>query len=254
MHVQADTAFLVTLMLVSIRIGAVLLLTPLFAVGDVPVRIRVIIALGLSLLLVTALPIDATRAPLSVGALAEAALLELVTGGLLAFGVTAAFAAFLFGGRILDFQLGFGVAGLIDPTTRTESPLMGSLLQMMAVTTFFLVNGHHLLIRGLAASLERIPPGLPGAGAGSAPIVAQFGVMFAYGFAVVAPAVLTLLLVDVGMAIAARTMPQVNMFILGIPIKVLVGLSVLVVSLRTMGPLLERTFTTIFTYWDAVIR
>ena len=252
MEFRVDSAFLVTVILVSIRIGAVLLLTPLFAAGGVPVRIRVLITLALSLLLVVAVPIDAARVPLSVGALAEAALLEVATGGLLAFGVFAAFAAFLFGGRILDFQLGFGVAGLIDPATRTQAPLLGTVLNMMAVTTFFLVNGHHLLIRGLAASLERIPPGQALASFDSGRLVAQFGVMFAYGFAVVAPAVLTLLLVDAGLAVAARTMPQVNMFILGIPIKVLVGLSVLAVSLQYAGPLLERIYTTIFTYWDAV--
>src|SRR5262245_51332842 len=194
MDFRADTAFILTALLVSIRIGAVLILTPLFAVGGVPVNVRVLFTLALSVLLLAALPLDLARAPNTLGAFATAAVTECVTGGLLAFGVFATFAAFQFGGRLLDFQLGFGVAGLIDPATHVQGPLIGSLLQMAAVTTFFMTNGHHLLVRGLAASLERIPPGHLPSGAAGASIVAQFGVMLAYGVAVVSPAVITLLL------------------------------------------------------------
>jgi len=254
MDLRADSNFLLSVMLVSIRIGAVLLLTPLFAVGEVPLRIRVLLALGLSVVLVAAVPFEAAAAPQSVGGVVQAAGLEVVTGGLLAFGVMAPFAALSFGGRVLDFQLGFGVASLVDPATRDEAPLLGTLLQMLGVTTFFLLDGHHLLVRGLVASLERIPPGTALAELDGARLVAHFGLLFSFGVVAVAPVLVTLLLLDVGMAVAARTMPQVNMFILGIPIKVLVGLTVFAASLRYAGPLLERLYTAVFAYWDGTIR
>jgi len=254
MEIRADTSFLLTVLLVSIRVGAVLVLTPLFAVGEVPVRVRVLLAFGLAVVLTSVVPMPAVAAPLGLGGLAQAAALELATGGLLAFGVMAPLAALSFGGRILDFQLGFGVAGLVDPATRTQAPLIGTLLQMLGVTTFFLLNGHHLLVRGLAATLRRLPPGAALPALDGERLVAQFGLVFAFGVVAVAPALVTLLLLDVGMAVAARTMPQVNMFILGIPIKVMVGLSVLAVSMHYAGPLLERIYTSMFGYWDAVAR
>ena len=68
-----------------------------------------------------------------------------------------------------------------------------------------------------------------------------------------APAVFTLLLVDAGMAFAARTMPQVNMFIVGLPLKILVGLMVLAISLNYVGPLLQRIYGSIFRYWEQII-
>jgi flagellar biosynthetic protein FliR len=254
MRLTIDTALIFTVLLVSVRLSGLFLLTPLFALADIPARIRVLLVVALALFLVLVVPGVPRAVPLATGGVFEAILAEAVTGALLAFGVMAAFAAFQFGGRVIDFQMGFGVATLIDPATRTQAPMLGSILNMMAVITFFLMDGHHVLMRGLAASLQMLPPGQSVLSAGAGPLVAQFGVMFTFGLAVVAPVLIALLMLDVGLAVAARTMPQVNMFILGIPLKILVGLMVLAVSLNYMAPLLRRVYESIFVYWDALLR
>jgi flagellar biosynthetic protein FliR len=250
---QVDMQVLTVVLLVGARLSALFLLTPLFAAAQIPAQFRTLFLLALAFTMVMALGIEGIDPPTTLGGLIQAMSYELVLGGLLAFGLFASFGAFLFGGRILDFQMGFGVANLIDPATNTQSPLVGSALNLMAVTTFFLLNGHHMMIRGLAYSLERIPPGTPLPEINLAALVAQFGVMFVYGFALVAPAVITLLLLDAGMAFAARTMPQMNMFILSLPLKILVGLSVLAASLSYMEPLLQRIYESIFRYWERIL-
>jgi flagellar biosynthetic protein FliR len=164
-----------------------------------------------------------------------------------------AFAAFQFGGRLVDLQMGFGVAGLIDPSTNTQSPLIGTVLNMMAVLTFFLLDGHHLVIKGLAISLEKIPPGVGIISINLDALVAQFSVIFVLGFAIVAPVIVTIFLMEIAMAVAARTMPQVNIFIMSFPLKIFVGLSVLAFSLNYMGSTLERIFTSIFDFWNLVL-
>jgi flagellar biosynthetic protein FliR len=242
-----------TVLLVATRVSPLFLLTPLFAITQVPIRVRVLFILALSLILVTGLDLDLVETPASLAELMRAMINELMVGAALAFGIFMAFGAFLFGGRILDFQMGFGVANLIDPATHTQAPLLGTVLSLMAVMTFYLLDGHHLLIRGLAYSLEKIPPGSGLRAIEPQTLIAQFGVMFVYGLAVVAPAVAVLLLVDVGMAVAARTMPQVNMFIVGFPLKIFLGLMVLALSLNYMGPLLEKIYTSIFIYWQRLI-
>lgn len=250
---KLDIAAVMTVFLVTVRFAALFLLTPLFAVAQIPVRVRVLFLLALAFVMVAGLGTVQVATPLSMAELLRAVFNELIVGAALAFGVFAAFAAFLFGGRILDFQMGFGVANLIDPATNTQGPLLGTALNMMAVIIFFLLNGHHMMIRGLAYSLEKIPPGAPVRALSLEAIVSQFGVMFIYGLAVVAPAVFTLLLLDVGMAVAARTMPQVNMFIIGFPLKIFMGLVMLALSLNYMGPLLEKIYASIFHYWQQVI-
>lgn len=253
MELAADTTMLATLLLVSLRFGAVFLLSPLFSLGQVPRQFKLLFLLALSFLMMLSLHISPVAAPLGLGDLMLAAASELLLGALLAFGVFAAFGAFLFGGRLLDFQMGFAVANLIDPSTHTQTPLMGTVLNSAAVLTFFLLDGHHLLIRGLAYSLEAVPPGSLLQGFDVSAVAAQFGLMFVYGLALVAPAVITLLLLDVGMAVAARTMPQVNMFIVGIPLKIFAGLLVLALSLNYMAPLLERLYGSIFHFWQTVL-
>lgn len=248
MEFTVSLEWLAAVVLVSIRLGAIFLLSPLFSAGGFPVRVRVMFVWGLAVMLVMALKIPLLLGELTVSTLVESALLELFLGSLMAFGMHCAFASFHLGGRILDFQVGFGAASLIDPMTDNQNPLLGTLLHLLAVVVFFLVNGHHLLLKGLAYSFEKIPPGsvVP---MSLAPVLEQFGLMFIYGVAIVAPAIVALFLLDIGMAVAARTMPQVNVFIISMPLKVFVGLMVVAMSLTYMGPLLTRIYDSIFRYW-----
>jgi flagellar biosynthetic protein FliR len=239
--------------LVATRLSPLFLLTPLFAVIGVPARVRVLFVLALSLVLVTTLGLMPVESPSNLSSLINVIINELILGMILAFGLFTAFGAFLFGGRIIDFQMGFGVANLIDPATQSQAPLLGSVLNLMAVMTFFLLDGHHLLIRGIVYSLQKIPPGSRLFELGLDAVIAQFGVMFVYGLAIVAPVVAVLLMLDVGMAVAARTMPQVNMFIVGFPLKIFMGLFVLALSVNYMGPLLEKIYASIFLYWQRII-
>jgi flagellar biosynthetic protein FliR len=254
MELAFESRLITMVLLVATRLGAMLLVSPLFSITKVPVQFRVLLILAISLLTAMSIGIRPVMMPETLGDLIQAIVIEFVIGGLLAFGLFSAFAVFLFGGRILDFQVGFGVANLIDPSTNTQAPLIGTMLNMMAVMTFFLLDGHHMLIRGFFYSLDKVPPGH---GLNNFPVEAvinQFGIMFIYGLALVAPAVFMLLLIDIGMSLAARTMPQMNIFIVGIPIKIFVGLTVLAISLGYMAPFVEKVFVSIFRYWEQVIR
>jgi flagellar biosynthetic protein FliR len=252
MSINVEFVWVVTVMLISIRIGAILLMTPLFALGGVPVNVRVLVAFGLSAVIVGALSVPLPSVS-SFGQMAIAAVTEAVVGTALAFGVFATFAAFQLAGRILDMQLGFGVATLIDPSTRTHAPLLGTILNLTALALFFAIDGHHLLIRGIAFSIEQIPPG------GGLPqidvtvLIAQFGAMFVYAAALAAPVMITVLLVDVVLAVIARTMPQMNVFIVGLPLKIVVGLMVLAISLTTLSPLFARVFAGLFEGWHQLL-
>lgn len=253
MSTTVEIAWILAIALVALRLGAVLVLTPLFSLGGIPANVRVLLVVALAAFMVGALGIQGLAVPTSLGGLLVAGLSELVLGALLAFGVFTAFAVFQLAGRIMDMQLGFGVAALIDPTTRTQSPLLGTVLNLTAVAVFFAIDGHHLLIRGLAFSLERIPPGTlitdldPGA------VVAQFGGMFVYALALAAPVLFVILLMDVVLAVIARTMPQVNIFIVSLPLKILVGLVVLAISLNYAAPLMARVFESLFDYWHGLM-
>lgn len=254
MAISAQLPWLLTVMLVSVRLGVVVIMTPVFSLIGLPVKIRLLFVLALSATLVSGMePGFAAPAIDSPGSLALAAAHEFLIGSLLAFGLLAGFAAFQFAGRIMDIQLGFGVAGLIDPTTRAPAPLLGTVLNMAAVLTFFVIGGHRLLLKGLAFSLQQIPPGSALRGVPLDQVLAQFGAMFVFAALLAAPVMTVVLLVDIAMAVMARTMPQMNVFIIGLPLKILVGLIVLAISLGFLGPAFSLVFEGIFTGWQALL-
>jgi flagellar biosynthetic protein FliR len=253
MRLSLDVAWLLTTALVALRLGVTLVLTPLLAFGGVPARFRVAFVLGLAALLVAA---GGERPAVEIGdvaAFAAMAAAEAVLGALLAFGVLAAFAAFQLAGRLLDLQLGFGVATLIDPATRTHAPLLGTLLWMAGVMFFFAIDAHHALLGAFALSLQSVPPGSPLGELALAPVLAQFGLMFSFALAIAAPVMFMLLLVDTVVAVMARTMPQMNIFFLSLPLKIMVGLAVLALSVVHIGPLARRCFESIFAMWESVL-
>lgn len=254
MLLSAELPWLLTTLLVSVRLGAVLLMTPVFASLGLPLQVRVLLVLALSVTLVSGMAPELVNTTLGSAAnLALAAANELVVGSLLALALFASFAAFQFAGRIMDIQMGFGVAGLLDPATRNHAPLLGMILNLTAVLTFFLIGGHRLLLRGLAFSLERIPPGARLTALPIGTVIEQFGGMFVYATLLAAPVMTVILLVDIGMAMMARTMPQMNVFIIGLPLKILVGLVVLAVSLGSIGPAFARVLDGLFSSWQKII-
>jgi flagellar biosynthetic protein FliR len=180
-----------------------------------------------------------------------AAVAELAVGAAFAFGLMCVFGALQFGGRLLDIQIGFGVATLFDPATRAASPLLGTALNLMAVSVFLALDSHHEIVRAVADSLQRVPLGTAGR-IDAAVLVGQFGAMLGFGVALVAPPVAALLLLDLAMAVVARTMPQMNIFIVSMPLKVVVGLLVLGLALPRLAPVLQRLFGSLGPYWRGV--
>jgi flagellar biosynthetic protein FliR len=248
---RIDLAWLVGTLLLSARIAAATVLTPVFGPTQIPGPVRVFIALALAAFLILAVPVsmppmaDATD-------LAVATLGELLLGASLAFGFLIAWAATQLAGRVLDVQLGYGAASVLNPTTQVPAPLIGSVIGMAAVAVFLALDGHHVLIRALALSVERYPPGL-GFQLDLAEHLKFSGVMFTFGLALAAPVMLTLLLSDIALAVLARSMPQLNVFVLSFSVKIVLGLIGLAVSIKFAGAVLTGLFESTWRFWEAIV-
>lgn len=231
MQVSISTSFLVQIFLVSLRLGAFVLLSPTFVAVRLPVVARSAFVVTLSACLV-AMTQPAYSGEINVMWLFRAALHEALIGGALAFGAVCGFAAFSLAGRLIDLQIGYGVANLFDPTTQRQGPLLGTALAMMGLAAFFAVDGHLILIKLLAESISRFPPGGDSFSIDHDVVLRQFGFMFTSGVLLAMPVMVVLLLIDVVMAVMSRSMPQLNAFVISMPIKVVAGLSVLMLVLN----------------------
>ena len=168
-------------------------------------------------------------------------------------GLMLAFAAFAVGARIVDIQIGFGIGQVFDPSTRQQIPVLQAVLTQTALVGFFLLDGHHAVLRGLALSLKAVPLGHPWNLSAALPHVVKLAAqMFSLGFAILAPVVLCLMAVEIGLGVLSRSLPQMNTLVVGMPVKVIVGLSALALWATTASPLMGRAYASSFELWEAL--
>lgn len=230
--------------LLTVRLTVALALAPAFTAYGVPATVRIALVFALAALTF------AYRNPVAVaeaGAadpslLLTAVLAEVIIGALLGLGVHIVFAALALAGRLMDVQIGFAIGSVFDPVTRTNSNVLGSITGLLGATLFFVSDAHLQLAQLLSLSIDALPLGvLPTLQDPLQPVLAA-GSMFTLGLALAAPVVSALLLADVAIGVASRNMPQVNVLILAMPIKVMVGYLVLALAVRGWGPLLQQGF------------
>lgn len=262
---SADLVSLVALVLMSVRVGALLMLTPVFAAADLPLRVRVLATVALSVALCAGLAADGGTAapqlrPLAAsaldhpGALLQAAFTEVALGATMAVAVHVAFAAFVMAGRLLDIQVGFGLSQVFDPAFNTTMPVLTSAFSRLATVVFFVVNGHHALLRAVAFSLERLPPGGRWSlDAAALPLLKQVAGLFGLSMSLAAPVVFCLLVTDLALGVLARNLPQMNMIATGIPVKIVVGLVALSLWIGGMGAVMDRAYRGIHVAWDGML-
>lgn len=244
--------WITAVLLLATRIAVVLLLTPILYAVSMPALVRLLVTLALACVLAMPFGAQAAVDVQDTGALAVALLHEAAVGATLGLGVLMAFAGFALAGRLVDVQIGFGIAQVFDPATRTRLPIVSAVFGLLAAVFFFLVDGHHALLRGIAFSVERIPVGRPwAAGAAADPLLHQGAGLFALGFALASPVVLGLLLVEFALGVVSRNLPQMNMLVVGIPVKILVGLFALSVWAAGFGIPARRLYEGIHRAWSA---
>ena len=230
----ADDA-LVRYLLVLARVSPLMILAPLWGSPLVPAQVRIFLAM-----LVAGLLLPAARGTLPPGlmdapvALALAVARELFLGLAIAEIALLIFAAAQFAGQLVDIQVGFGVANVIDPLTSTQVTLIGQLQYLAALLVFLLMDGHHLLLKGLAETFTVAPPGSPFdlARFPMAVVVERGGrLLFVLAARIAAPSLVALFLTNFALGLVSRMLPQMNLFIVGMPVNVAVGLLALAASL-----------------------
>ncbi|WP_428243642.1 flagellar biosynthetic protein FliR [Gynuella sp.] len=248
MNIEVAESSVIAVFLAFVRIGAFLLFVPVFNFVRLPLLIRVFFSLTMALFLM--LNVGFPTLELTPLGLISAIGSEVINGSAMAFGMLAAFAVFHFAGRVLDFQMGFGVAGLIDPTTQVQSPLIGTVLNLLAAIVFILAGGISAIFRSLALSLENVPPGQPFSLQNAEWFMAHAGLIFTLSVALAAPVLLAIFLLDILMAFAGRTMPQMNVFIISIPFKITLGMVVIATTIVSAQPIFRKVFNAIFEFWE----
>lgn len=165
---------------------------------------------------------------------------EIALGLLLSLVVTGFFSTFQLAGYLMGFQMGFTMANVIDPLNQEQVSVVGQLLFFLALLAFLALDGHHVLLRGLVDSVRIIPPGtLALNGPTTLYMVQLMQGLFLAALQFSLPVVGTLFVVDVGLGVLARTVPQMNIFMVGLPLKAGVGMLIMVLSFTATAAIME---------------
>jgi flagellar biosynthesis protein FliR len=224
--------------LVLARISPLFVLAPLFSSKMLPARARGIVAVGLTLGI---MPIavhagDGQHIPMDVLPLAGLIVKEILVGMGFSFALAALFAAVQVAGSILDTLIGFSFGALVDPITGTNGGVLNQLYALIGVMIFVVINGDAWVIQGLARSYEQVPlTATPEIGSLVQGVQVAFSGIFASAIEVCAPVMLAVLLCDVAFGLVSKVMPQLNVFAVGFPAKVIVGLVLVGASLPFMA-------------------
>lgn len=224
------------LLLILVRVSAFFVSIPLFSYRTIPPQVRIVLAVALAWMMYYTFDIE----PFEInGDYILLVLKEAIVGLMLGLAASMVMSAVQIAGGFIDFQMGFAMANIIDPQTGAQAPLMGQFLNFLALLLLLAINGHHLILDGIYYSYQFMPMDqfFPSFGEeGTALyIIKMFVSVFAIAFQMSAPIVATLFLVTLALGITGKTVPQMNIFVIGFPIKIAVGFLVLIV---TMGVLI----------------
>lgn len=223
-------------LLLFARVTALCVTAPVFGHRTIPRPAKVALAGLFSLALLPLIAPKVSAAPTDMLSLIGGILAETVVGLCLGFLVTLLMSAFQMAGYYVDTQMGFGIINILNPFSEQQTSAMGQFLYQTALTLFLVSGGHLLLLGTLASSYTAIAPG--GAhfsGDLASAFTGIVGQLFVLAFRIAAPAAAVLMVVDVAFAIVARAVPQMNIFMVGMPIKVIVGLLTLALLLPVLA-------------------
>jgi flagellar biosynthesis protein FliR len=246
MSIEVSAAWGWSLLLCGMRLLPLLAFTPLLNGFTVPQRVKTVLIMVLAACLVSATGVPQAGPPPGMGAVVKALVMEFLAGSAMSLGLQAVFAAYSLAGGLIDLQMGFALGAIYDPVSRKASPLLSSALGTMALTSFFSLDLHHDVLRAFAQGLLTAPLGMATMPLGIEQLLERFAGVFALGLAMAAPVVFLLFLVDLGFAVMSRSIPQLNVLFLGIPVKILLGLAGLSLLLPHWAPTLARAMRQLF--------
>ena len=241
-----DVTYYLAFILIFLRMATFFTLVPLFFPKAAPNTAKIAFTGIISFILLPGVNYTHLSTLNSNYTLITSCASEITTGLTLAFIVNLVFFSIKFAGQLMDFQIGLSMISMFDPTTSTNNTLVENILYWFSLVIYLIIDGHHMLIRALVESFNVIKLGSFILSKDSILIIIKaFMEFFSLGLRIAIPIILIMLLTDVTMGLVSRTVPSLNVMILGLPIKLLVGLTTVAFGLPIILRFLISSFNTL---------
>ncbi len=246
-------------LLIMTRMTAMMTVAPFYSSGGIPLQMRAILAFLITVVIFPVVAATGKDLPGSMGGYYVLLIQEVAIGLYIGFLISVIFAAFQLAGDFFAVQIGFGINEVLDPIGQITVPLVGQFKNLIGLLVLLSMNGHHLIIQAVYRSYELAPYiGIHKSAAGGLLkyMLYAFSGMFVVALKIALPVLAVIFLVTVSEGVLAKVAPQMNIMMLGFPIKIVVAFAVLILStpliVRIMQVSLERVLkfvNNILRYW-----
>ncbi|MHC1725540.1 MAG: flagellar biosynthetic protein FliR [Syntrophobacteraceae bacterium] len=242
--IDVNIAEMAVLLSILLRVSIILFMLPMFSASSIPNPVKVCAVLAFSLMLFPIISRHVNPLPLKdLSSLAVVIAGEVVYGILFALSMLLVISAFQLAGELIAFEMGFGFSQTADPQTGARFTVLGVWAQLLAVMIFFVLNGHHIVLRLIVESFRTIPvgsfaldPSLFGK------IILLAGLLFVLAMKLAAPVMAVLILTQIALGLMSKFAPQINILATSFPITITLGILFLGLTVAVWGELAHKSF------------
>jgi flagellar biosynthetic protein FliR len=242
-----------TFLLVLVRVSVILIMLPIFSAAQVNSLVRFGLGLVVTIVVWSTVP---PMAPIDgLGPMTAAVFSQAFVGFVFGFVAFLVFVGIQFAGEVMDLEVGFSIVNVINPLTSQNVSVLGEFQLALGSLIYLISNAHHFLFQGLAGSFNLVPlPYVTISPALNTDVMAFFAQSFFLVFQIAGPIAVALFLTNVGLALMARVAPQLNIFAVGFPLQIMIGLTMMIISLPLLENVLPQVFSETPRELDAVLR
>jgi flagellar biosynthetic protein FliR len=242
-----------TFLLVLVRVSVILIMLPIFSAAQVNSLVRFGLGLVVTIVVWSTVP---PMAPIDgLGPMTAAVFSQAFVGFVFGFVAFLVFVGIQFAGEVMDLEVGFSIVNVINPLTSQNVSVLGEFQLALGSLIYLISNAHHFLFQGLAGSFNLVPlPYVTISPALNTDVMAFYAQSFFLVFQIAGPIAVALFLTNVGLALMARVAPQLNIFAVGFPLQIMIGLTMMIISLPLLENVLPQVFSETPRELDAVLR
>lgn len=241
--------------LIVCRVGTIMIIAPIFGNRSAPTTLRIAFALLTSLVLLPVATANLTSLPQSLPEFVGMVANQILIGAIVGFAILIIFISLQAAGHIVGMQMGFSLANVVNPLTADQASILDQFYALLAGLIFLTINGHHAVLLGAQQTFDLVPLSQTSVSLPPVPLLLGLGRdMFVIASRMAMPVMAALLLADVALAMIGRSVPQLNVFVVGLPAKVIAGFGIMIIILPISATIMTRIFAGIQTTIATLVR
>ena len=236
------------------RIGGLLMTAPVIGTRSVPLRIRLMLAIVVTLVIVPVIPVPQENAGVLSAIGVMTAIQQVLIGIAMGLCVRVVFVVLEIAGQLIGQLMGLMLASMVDPQNGNQVPIIGQFYLLMATLLFLALDGHLIMIEAVVRSFYQLPVGTVGISRDAVwELLNWIGTVMATGVLIALPAVASLLIVNLSFGVMTRASPQLNIFAVGFPIMIILGVLIILFSLGGFVPQMQNLFEQSFFMLNSLV-